>query len=80
MTPNDIEILIHCYVSLEKHPRAEYNRGVFDSFVENGLVSHVKDGIYRTTEKGVAHIQQLCNLPLPTKQFIGYDGKVIKYI
>jgi hypothetical protein len=77
MTPNDIEILIHCYVSPGRHPRYDSNRRVFQKFITDGLVVFKDEGIYQTTEKGAAHVHQLCSLPLPVKQFVGYDGKVI---
>lgn len=78
MTPNDIEILIHCYVSPVEHPRYEHNKKVFESFIANGLIADRGDGIYMTTDKGAAHVEQLCSIPFPVKQFIGYDGKIIK--
>ena len=78
MTPNDIEILIHCYVSPSKHPRYEYNKEVFAGMIADGLIVYKDEGIYQTTEKGAMHVQQLCDLPLPIKQFVGYDGKVIR--
>lgn len=77
MTPNDIEILIHCYVSPEPHPRIEHNRDVLEDFIVKGLVRHKGGDIYETTEKGAAHIIQICRLPLPKKKYIGYDGKEI---
>ena len=77
MTPNDIEILIHCYVSPSIHPRYESNKTVFGGFIADGLIVDKGDGIYQTTEKGACHVEQLCNLPLPVKEFIGYNGKVI---
>jgi len=77
MTPNDIEILIHCYVSPVKHPRFEHIEAVLQSFESDELVIHVADGVYQTTRKGEAHVRQLCSLPIPELKFIRYDGKEI---
>jgi hypothetical protein len=33
---------------------------------------------YKTTERGRAHIQQLCNLPLPSSVWVDSNGKVIE--
>lgn len=33
---------------------------------------------YKTTEKGRAHIQQLCTLPLPSSVWIDSNGKPIE--
>ena len=38
MTPNDIEILIHCYVSPTEHPRYHANHDVFNRLVTEGLM------------------------------------------
>jgi len=78
MTPNDIEILIHCNVSPSKHPRYDHNKDVFDGFVADGLVVHKGDGVYHTTSRGHAHVQQLCGLPLPIVQYVRFDGSIIK--
>lgn len=80
MTPNDIEILIHCYVSPTKHPRYDNNKDVFDGFVDAGLIVDKGNGIFHTTEKGAAHIRQLCGLPLPTVKYLRFDGVIIKEI
>ena len=80
MTPNDIEILIHCHVSPTPHPRRDAGAvdGALKSFVCQGLIEQRGSDIYYTTDKGAAHVAQLCSVPIPIKQFIGYDGKVIK--
>ena len=79
MTPNDIEILIHCHVSPAKHPRFDANRAVFDSLVVNGLLERlIPSDDYVTTPKGAAHVGQLCALPWPHEAWIGADGKIIK--
>ncbi len=80
MTPNDIEILIHCYVSPVKHPRYDANKGILEGFVVDGLVVDKCNGVFHTTEKGAAHIRQLCDLPLPAVQYARFDGALINEI
>jgi len=77
MTPNDIEILIHCYVSPVKHPRYDNIKDILESFVVDGLVVDKGNGIFHTTEKGAAHIRQLCSLPIPAVQYVRFDGVLI---
>ena len=74
MTPNSIEVLIHCHCSPKEHPRANTS-AVQDALKEletNGLIvrtdesdRNVYDGQYKTTERGAAHIEQLCQLSYP---------------
>ena len=79
MTPNDIEVLIHCYVSPSRHPRysAEAVIDAYRRFEDNGLIVNEGDGVYTTTDLGEAHIQQLCSLPLPKLQYVRFDGVLI---
>ncbi len=80
MTPSDIEVLIHCYVSPSRHPRYDSPevKEAYSGFLSNGLITGKGDGIYYTTDKGAAHIEQLCNLPLPRLQYVRFDGVLIK--
>jgi hypothetical protein len=79
MTPNDIEILIHCHVSPTPHPRFECNKDVFDSLELNGLIEYHEHliGVYVTTARGRAHINQLCSTPWPTQAWVDKNGEVI---
>ena len=72
MTPNDIEILLHCYSCAAPHPRKSAPSVIdsFENFVANGMLvqdlEYSADGdIYRTTDKGAAHVLNLCNTPMP---------------
>jgi hypothetical protein len=71
MNPADITALIHCYVDPE--PLSDEAAREIASL---GLVVNLA-GRWRTTSKGAAHVQQLCNLELPTEKWVGADGKVI---
>ena len=79
MTPNEIEVLIHCHVSPSPHPRkdAPAVQEALASFLRNGLVALDEDGIYHTTYRGAAHIAQLCNRPWPVQAWVDENGKVI---
>lgn len=78
MTPNALEILIHCHVSSAIHPR-EDAPSVQESI--NMLLGHRlivgRDDGYRTTPKGRAHIKQIMDLQYPTEQWVDASGKII---
>jgi len=80
MTPNDIEILIHCHVSPRPHPRADAIavKETLRSLETNGLIERRGGGEYCTTKRGQAHMEQLCGLAWPVEAWVGADGKVIK--
>jgi hypothetical protein len=50
-------------------------------FIETaGVVTKVDQGVYRTyraTEKGQAHIHQLCQIPLPEQKWVDHQGQAI---
>ncbi len=82
MTPNDIDVLLHYYVSSTEHPRINSPavKETIHNFIDNGLIQStdvVGQHQYETTPKGSAHVAQLCALPWPTKAWIGVVGKVI---
>lgn len=80
MTPSDIEILIHCACCPGQHPRYDAP-AVYDSIKNmhhSGLLIEQKPGFYKTTDKGNAHLTQLCNLPLPKQVFVDKNGDEIK--
>jgi hypothetical protein len=82
MTPNAIEVLLHCHVSPTPHPRRDAPAVDYEiqSFLANGLIEEEPGhpGAYRTTLRGRLHVQQLCRLPWPVSVFMGADGKVLE--
>ena len=88
-SPCDLEVLLHCYYSPEAHPR-EDTPAVQSSYKLLECYSLIEpecftDGVdttnlskYKTTERGRAHIQQLCILPLPCSAWIDGNGKLIE--
>ena len=81
MTPNDLEVLIHCHVSPTAHPRidAPAVKEALDMLEKNGLIILHKggDNIYSTTDKGNAFMQVLCSMPLPEQKWVDAFGKII---
>lgn len=82
-TPVNVEVLLHCYVSPNRHPLhdAPAVRQAFKDLHEADLIApddaDPLSGIYQTTERGDAHINQLCNLALPVQAWVGANGRLI---
>ena len=76
MTPFEIEILLHYHVSTAPH-RVEHDIVPIwpvtrEWFFAEGLLEQfasMNGGSYRTTERGKAWIDYVCNLPLPEKSW-----------
>jgi hypothetical protein len=86
VTPNDIEILLHCHCCPEPHPRARASAvsESLEMLLLEGLVQpydsehgRIAAGTFITTDRGRAHVEQLCNLPFPERAWIDASGKVI---
>lgn len=72
MSPNDIEVLIHCYGTREPHPRltAPAVRDALDRFMVADLIKIEGDSIYSTTEGGRLLVEMLCATPWPEHRWI----------
>jgi hypothetical protein len=81
MSPSDIEVLLHCHYSPGPHPRwtAPAVRDGLHMLARAGLIESTDSTgcVFRTTERGRAHVAQLCDLPFPTQGWLGADGKLI---
>ena len=82
MTPNDVEILLHCHSCPVPHPRADapavaeaLKKFEMLGAIVNG-VGHL-EGVYNTTDLGKAWVSAICNVPLPRIVFLGTDGEPI---
>ena len=80
----DIEILFHCHCGNGDYPlgRSQEVDKSYERLEAEGLIacfyySDQAEAVYRTTERGRAHIIQLCELPLPISAWIDGDGKLI---
>ncbi len=81
LTPNDLEILIHCHVSPTLHPNinAPAVRETIDRFVKDGIIeSSYEGGYYNTTEKGKAWLTIILQTPHPREAWVDNVGRVIK--
>ena len=82
MTPNAIEILLHCHVCPLPHPRSDAPAVAeeIQSLLAHGLIEDKRGSPsgYRTTLRGRLHVQQLCNTAWPVSVFMGADGKVLE--
>lgn len=75
MTPSDIEVLIHCHVTMVPHPRqsAPAVQSALDRFERDGLIQRLTpDGLegYSTTQRGVVLMKMLCETPYPQQQWV----------
>lgn len=73
MTPVQIEVLLHYYVSPNPHPR-KCTSAVDDAtswLKNNGLIElgH-ESGVYKTTSRGDALVSMLCSTPFPACAWI----------
>lgn len=81
MTPNEIEVLLHCYTSLSVHPRiqAPAVKEAISMFLGCDILIKAS-GVewYTTTGRGEALVKVLCNTKFPTEAWVDENGKVIK--
>ncbi|MCH8247060.1 MAG: hypothetical protein IH951_11710 [Bacteroidetes bacterium] len=82
MTPNDIEVLLHCHTSGEAHPNigAVAVCGALKKMESNGLIEPTPGNIlhlFQTTDRGRAHVAQLCGLAWPQLAWTDESGKII---
>ena len=80
MTPLSIDILMRCYWSPEPIEDLDYpsQQEVIRDFLADGMIEATGEvGRFTVTEKGRAHVEQLCNLPYPVAVWMGGDGKPI---
>lgn len=78
LTPNDIEVLLHCHVSPEPHPRldAPAVQESIKMWICAGMIEpNVNTGIFVTTDKGCAMVMALCKTPYPRLIYIDQNGE-----
>lgn len=73
-TPNNLEILIHTYVSGVRHPRitAPAVQEGHALLVDHGLItpSTAEIGCYNITGKGETYLKHLLGVPFPVSQWV----------
>jgi len=80
LSPSDIEVLIWCHCRPAPHERitAPAVQDGIRMWIEAGMVEPADDcpkGTFRTTDKGRAMIQALCNTPEPRCAWLGASGE-----
>lgn len=88
MSPNDIEVLMHCHCSPDPLPRrdAPAVRDAVSRMMRDGIIElnpdvpqppsflpHTSVATYATTKKGAAFVKLLCDTPYPSKQVVYVD-------
>lgn len=78
-TPNVIDVLLHCYVCPEPHPRrdAPAVQEAHRDLMAAGLIRMNGNGGWSATRLGEAHVKQLCRLKWPRVAYIGADGEML---
>lgn len=77
MTPSDIEFLIHCHISREKHTR-ESSPAVKDAiarFLRLDLIRVNDKSDFETTDRGKKLVEMLCSTPLPEQEIRWCDPR-----
>ena len=82
MTPCEILFLIHCHVSPGPHPQidAPVYGTIIPRFLNHDLIKKYGDqkNEYITTDRGIAHVSQLCSTPWPVQIWADEQGRPIK--
>lgn len=77
MTPLQIDILLNYYTTPVEYGRADDNFGApavqeaINWMIGANLLENCKSelGSYRTTDRGKAYVDGLCNMPLPVQKW-----------
>lgn len=79
MTPFEINFLLHCYARVDVFPQKDalVMSDTVTKFIADGLIIATTPEMWSTTERGRAHVEQLCMLPFPRLEWIGFDGSKI---
>ena len=78
MTPYEIGVLIHCYVSPTKHPQSDTKlfQQTIEMLMNEDMVYELEDH-YTTTDRGNAYMKMLQTLQFPQLAWVDERGKVI---
>lgn len=84
MSPNDIEVLIHCHCGVGPHERegAPAVRAAIARFIADGIIDLTPDakGHYHTTARGAALMAMLCTTPMPEGENVWVDPRTGKKV
>lgn len=78
-SPNTIEVLLHCHVSPEAHPRAGAPAvdDALSLLFSSGAIEYAGSKVWKTTRLGAAWVRALGKVPVPTTAFIDEQGRVL---
>ena len=71
-TPNDLDVLLHCYISPEKHPRSyapAVEEAIRNFIVDSILLPTDQEGIFTVTEKGKVWLEMILDVPYPVQRW-----------
>lgn len=72
-SPNDIEVMIHCYGTRSVHPRidAPAVQSAIERFLAAGLpIQTDESGIFEATDGGKLFVEALCAVPWPERRWV----------
>jgi hypothetical protein len=81
MTPSDIELLLFCYYSPEVHPRIDAPaivKGIEMLLKHNLICPSETPCVYNATERGSAHVKQMCSLHFPYTAWLDQHNNIIQ--
>jgi hypothetical protein len=85
MSPLQIHMLLHFFASPSAYTGPGANSRAYDAGVKflldaDLIFADTDKGIYRATDRGHAHVMQLCHLPYPQHGWFGVDGTRIQLL
>lgn len=78
LTPNDLEVLLHCHTIPAVHPRVDASgvQKTINRFLDKGIIAP-KEEYYCTTEKGAAWVKIILQVPCPIQVWVDRDNNII---
>jgi hypothetical protein len=73
MTSVELETLLQCYYIADYNPGVQRYQSAINKLSYDGLI-YMDGDRYTTTEKGAAHVKQLCSLPYPKEELRWVDA------
>lgn len=79
MTPNDIDVLLHYHCSGKPHERlhAPAVQEAIQWFIEEDILCVNFQGQMRTTSRGRALVETLCNVEFPRRKWVDKDDRIL---
>ena len=70
--PGELQFLLWCHVSPEEYPTVDSPliRSAIGRLTGEGMIEGAGHERWRTTDRGMAHVNHMCELPLPVSQWV----------